>query len=298
VLEETLVTQIVDKLNVNNEPEQKLIEKTLETLEQLGMLNLPYQGERQGANAQSGTFALSLKEYLKMDFEEQKRVQLKAYEEHQDWIEQELRLRNAEWMVVCNGKIIRDSQRLNDYPSDDELMKIGKKFNRIPFVFVKTPLIEETPWAQVSPWDYYPTVEILLGKADWDKEELLHKGEVIIADLDTGCPYIFTSYDEALAKRYILPSPFRHAQARYHLGIRYLFYIATFTIGVQDANGKLKCQNMAIHCVENWPRSPFCHINPERKALVGRNLFLEFLLTLKLSGRTKSSVICCVNGNI
>lgn len=151
MLEETLIQKIVDKLNIKDEPEQKLVEKTLEVLEQLRMLKYlsqkPDMGKRQPpapfSKGESGTFALSLEEYLKMDSEAQKRIQLKAYEEHQGWIEYELRLRNAEWIIVCNGEVIKVSQRLDEYPSDDELMEIGKRFNRIPFVFVKTPLIEE-----------------------------------------------------------------------------------------------------------------------------------------------------------
>ena len=178
MLEETLIKKIVDKLDVKDGSEQKLVEKTLAALEQLRMLKYLSQSPDMG---KSGIFALSLEEYLEMEPDEQKRIQLKVYEEHQDWIEDELRLRNAEWIIVCNGEVIKVSQRLDEYPSDDELMEIGKRFNRIPFVFVKTPLIEEIAWAQVGDWDYYPTLEIILGKAGCREETLIQQGETIVA---------------------------------------------------------------------------------------------------------------------
>jgi hypothetical protein len=304
MLEETLIQEIADKLNIKDELEQKLVEKTLEALEQLRMLkHLPQKPDMGGqrglskggqggcGKGESGTFALSLEEYLEMDSEEQKRIQLKSYEEHQDWIEYELQLRNAEWIIVCNGEVIKFSQHFDEYPSDDELMEIGKRFNRIPFVFVKTPLIEEIAWAQVSAWDYYPTLEIILGKAGCREETLIQQGETIIADLDTGCPYIFVNYDEVLAKQYILPGPFRYAQARYHLGVRYLFYVIKLAIGIRDVNGALKCMDIPVHCVENWLHSPFCYVNTKRKALAGRNLLLKFPLMVKLSGKARSSIV-------
>lgn len=65
-------------------------------------------------------------------------------------------------------------------------MATGKKSGLIPFVFIRTPLIEESRWSVLKGLDYYPTLSIAVGKFGTSMEDLPSEGVMIEADFDTG----------------------------------------------------------------------------------------------------------------
>jgi hypothetical protein len=93
--------------------------------------------------AAADLFKLSFDDYLAMSDDERDAIALRAYQTLDAWIEAELKKRKAEWILVCGGQVIESSPTLRNYPPGEKIMQIGRQRGLVPFVFVKTPLIEE-----------------------------------------------------------------------------------------------------------------------------------------------------------
>lgn len=59
------------------------------------------------------------------------------------WIDEEMKRRGWMWIVICGGEVVAGSPLVSDFPDEEQLIEIGKKYNRIPFVYGKTVLPEE-----------------------------------------------------------------------------------------------------------------------------------------------------------
>ena len=79
--------------------------------------------------------------------------------------------------------------------------------------------------------------------------------------------------------------PIDQAHFRSHLSQLYSFHVLPVVIGVTDEQGSIKIQDFHALCVHNWQNSPLCLVNPNREALAGRNLLLEFPSRVELDGR-------------
>lgn len=83
---------------------------------------------------------------------------------HGDWIKKKLMETGAQSIVVCDHKVIFTSQNRYE-PSDEELLKMEKQIGKPCYVIAGEPLIEErSGWSDLGRGDYYPTLEIYLGK--------------------------------------------------------------------------------------------------------------------------------------
>ncbi len=89
------------------------------------------------------TFLMPFEDYLALSDEARDNIQLYAYDNYREWIDEELARRDARWMLVCGGKILEWSPKLDDYPSDEKMEAIGMQSGYAPFVFMANPLIEE-----------------------------------------------------------------------------------------------------------------------------------------------------------
>ncbi len=103
---------------------------------------------------------LSLESYRGSSGEEKDRFHIKVYEENEAWIARELDERGAEWILVLGGEVRRWSSTLDDYPSPKELSDFAAQERQIPFVFVRSHVIEETVWLSLGDSDYYPTLQL------------------------------------------------------------------------------------------------------------------------------------------
>ena len=101
------------------------------------------QAAEQPPDAAADLFELSFDDYLAMSDEERDAIALHAYQTLETWIDAELEKRKAEWILVCGGQVIESSPTLRNYPLGEKIMQIGRQRGLVPFVFVKTPLIEE-----------------------------------------------------------------------------------------------------------------------------------------------------------
>ena len=65
------------------------------------------------------------------------------------------------------------------------------------------------------------------------------------------------------------------------------YHLRNLLIGVRTVTGTFLTQTTKATCIRNWRESPLCLVNPQREALAGRNLLLEFPLRLELDGAAK-----------
>lgn len=191
-------------------------------------------------------------------------------------------------IILCDGKIVHASSH---EPSDEEIRNLEKKLGKVCYVLTEDP-IEECPWSPVGNADYYPTIDVFIGNADWREKKVFDQGLKIASDFDTGNPDIaaFSSEDLNL----IQPRAERLIRRAFHLGRHYDYYLATLKIGIQDASNARRCLQKACRSVLSWielENNPFLLANPKRKGFVGRDLMLNFPLSILLSGKNKQSKV-------
>lgn len=236
-------------------------------------------------------FLISFEDYLALSDEEGEKLKLLAYEKYQYWIYYELASRRARWMLVCGGKIIEWSSKLDDYPSNEKREALGKQIGYAPWTFIANPVIEETYWAAVAADDFYPSVSITVGAKSCEEEKITQAGLQFDADLDTGSGNIILDYSLIRSKNIIENQYGKIAESGKHLGFPYTCHVLPVKIAIIDESGKLTSRIMSAYCVRNWGQSPFCFVNPIRKALVGRSLLYEFPLRVELDGGNRTTKI-------
>jgi hypothetical protein len=155
---------------------------------------------------QKDFFEMSFEEFCHLTEEEQWQIHQRVFEEKKAWIAEQLKAHQAEWMLVVGGQVEQTSSTLDDLPTKAEVYKIGEAKGFAPYVFVRDALIEEiasSPWIQVSEKDYYPTIQVFVGKQEWDNEKLDASENVLIADFDTGSPVVVLDKDELVEHEWI-----------------------------------------------------------------------------------------------
>ncbi len=237
-------------------------------------------------------FKISFEEYLALSGDERRDIRLSGYSKFRNWIEEELQRRQAEWMIVIGGKIIQTGQTLDDYPSRDKLYKIGRQFDRIPFVFIANPVIEESSWAALPKNDFYPGLSITVQADDSQSSQ---NRLALQADFDTGSLNMFFDYDNVVEEHVIDDQPNEETQEGLHLSRKYHFHILTAKISIADETGKILSGNFSALCVHDWRQSPLCITNPSRKALVGRKLLLRLPIRIELNGQERSTKIFAIS---
>jgi hypothetical protein len=146
----------IDQLRMKVERIGQELAEVQRELDQLSPQELAVIQERLAARQQAAeppsslsadVFALPFNDYLALSDEEWEAVQRRAYQTHQPWIDAELERQGAEWVLVCSGEVLEASPTLRNYPSREKLMQIGQQQERVPFVFVREPLVEESAWS-------------------------------------------------------------------------------------------------------------------------------------------------------
>jgi len=274
------VFQTVDRLN---DAELELLRRRIERSH--SKKSLPHS--RGYPEEAAELFTIPFDTYRVMSQDERDAVAFRAYKILDRWIDEELKKRHAKWMLVCGGEILESSPEFLEYPSSDKLIMVGKERGLIPFVFIYTPLIEESSWSILSRNDYYPTLPLTIGKFGTTAERLASEGVPIKADFDTGSPDLLLDYDQMVSNGVIRAMPIEHAHYRPHLGEYFRAYLLPVVIGVNDHRGKTITIQFGAIFVRNWRQSSLCFVNPAREALAGRNLILKFPLKIELAGEKK-----------
>lgn len=207
-------------------------------------------------------FFLTFKEFVKLSEDEQSAWRHRILDLEKDWLDAELAKRNAEWILVIGGKIVRWSSSLEKLPKKNEVYRLAKSRGVAPFIFVKDILIEElggeysksSAWSKISLSDFYPTITLYIGNSNWTDEQIVLKGKHVVADFDTGCPVLI--FDEAEMDETIL-SDMELQLSSLHLNQPYDYRVSKVKVAVLTKDGKLKAMPFLIRLVRKWRKSPF-----------------------------------------
>jgi hypothetical protein len=286
IIAEPSLEQVLKKLSTLRSEELELVEKQLASTKKNNKAS-----SSPGTLLEDEMFLIPFEEYLALSEDECDEVQMQAYEKYRSWIYDELEKRGAQWMLVCGGKIIESSPTLDDYPSDEKMYALGKQLGYAPLVFIANPVIEESYWVVLPKNDFYPSLSITIGSADWDEAELQEKGIAMNADFDTGAASLWFDYNQLLAENLIKRQRFKRTHPGYHFGRQYNCYALPIQVAMVDEAGRTVSTIVSVLCVLNWQQSPLCIVNPSRKALVGRKLLLGLPIRIELSGQKRSTKI-------
>ncbi len=181
------VFQTVDHLNLNDlNLLRERIEQSRQQKTRIDTRPVPTQATE--------LFNLHFDYYLSLSENERDALVFQAYKTLEPWIEQELKSHHAQWMLVCGGEILEFSSKLLEYPSPEKLANLGKGHNRIPFVFIRTPIIEEATWSSLLDDDYYPSLPLRIGKFGITLSEFKSEAVEIEADFDTGASHLLLEF--------------------------------------------------------------------------------------------------------
>jgi hypothetical protein len=83
--------------------------------------------------------SLAFDRYLALPDAERELLQLRAYRVNRARILSELETRRAGWLLVCNGEVLSASPSLQESPSRERLLQIGRERGQVPFLFAREP---------------------------------------------------------------------------------------------------------------------------------------------------------------
>lgn len=214
---------------------------------------------------------LSLEDYEKLSIPQRCEQKKRLKEHNQRWLRETFSKLEAAWLVVVNGEVIAWGKSLKDLPLARQNVEVAKRTGKFPFVFVNDDFmtIEESysAWALTNEaGDYYPSIPIVLatdlGRLDG------------VGDFDTGAARSFADYDFLVSQQVILPEAGDDYEISRHLSQLFNYVTKPMQFELYTAFGQIRTLVGKIHCVLNWRHSPFVKINPDRVALIGRDLLL------------------------
>jgi hypothetical protein len=217
---------------------------------------------------------LTLDEYERLSPKERGMLQWRLKEQNHLWLKNKFSELKAAWLVVIDGEVIDWGKSLKNLPMARQNVEVSQRTGKFPFVFINDDLmaIEESnsAWhATNDPGDYYPTLPVTLSSASNVVE--------LVGDFDTGSSGTFVDYDFLRDRNLIQPEVGDYYEISRHLNQSFHGVAKSLRFKLSSKTGETFAFEAMIYCVSDWQTSPFVKINPDRVALVGRDL----LLTLK-----------------
>ena len=171
-------------------------------------------------------------------------------------------------------RVVRTSSDGGPIPAREELIAYGEEYDRIPFLFVRPPIVEETTWVKTREKqvgsgadDYYPTLECTV-KHDG-------KSHALVGDFDTGA--VVSSIGSDFVPIDPLFDPLGKSK---HLDIEFKYSIKQITLLLTDESKNVHSSDLYVYVIDDWwgkkRRSPFVMVNPRRSMLVGRDVLQAF----------------------
>jgi CheY-like chemotaxis protein len=198
---------------------------------------------------------------------------------HKHWILPELQRRGYVWGVVCGQGLVKGSPDIFDFPGEKELDEIGNSQNLLPFAY-SNPLPVESIGSRAE-WagtryenDHFPRVSIRIDD--------LH-----IEDFDTGAIQTHVSDD------LVRPGLFERTgwTIQEHLGREFQWKTKRIVLTLLGHDGSVRQAEVPVRVVKKWENSPFVHVNPERKILVGRDILRAFKVEIVLNSLDRSTEV-------
>lgn len=214
---------------------------------------------------------LTLEEFERLSMQERALLQRRLREQNQRWLQEKFEELGVAWLAVVDGKIIASGKTRKTKPLPPQTLEISQRTGKFPFIFAndKLMVIEEgvTAWQTTTqPGDYYPSFQLKIG-SDAAFE--------VIGDLDTGSTHTFFDYDSLIAQNIIRPEARDYLEIHHHLNRPFVYVDKLVRIELPAAPDETRFLETLICCVQDWQTSPFVKINPNRTALIGRDIMLE-----------------------
>ena len=80
-------------------------------------------------------FQVDFKSYEAMATEAKQSLRILALRKYGNWIEAQLRAHNATWILCLGQNVVEHGQDIENSPSDQHLLRLGIKHDRVPWVF-------------------------------------------------------------------------------------------------------------------------------------------------------------------
>lgn len=210
-------------------------------------------------------------EYRSLPPHDRVSLQKRLKEQNALWLREQFSKRKAAWLVVVDGEVIACGETLANLPLAPQHAETARKTGKFPFVFINDDhiVIEENAshWhATNAPNDFYPTIPMSLSSSFTAIE--------IVGDFDTGASHSFADYDLLRARNLIRPEEDGYYEFSLHLSQPYHYIAKSLRFQLTARAGHTYVLDAKLHCVPDWQKSPFVRINPNRVALVGRDLLL------------------------
>ncbi len=266
MITETVLKQVRDRLGPLNGQAEQAVAEAVEIIRQMS--------EPPSAPITEDSFKgenVSLDEYESWSDDQQRRYQVEAKKANANWIERKLQELNAAWLIVLDEKIVAHGPALRTFPHEEEFEKLCEKTGKFPFVIFSPRifLIEESaPWHTTKlSGDAYPTLHINL-KTNATATELE-------ADFDTGAVDTYLDLDLLVQRGLIKVKRIDIKDESSHLGQTFGYITKSIWLEIKAQDGQRRQTRIYAICVENWKKSPFVAVNPNRTALVGRDAMLQ-----------------------
>ncbi len=204
---ETVIEKVRKELGPLNAQAEQAVLATFKVMQGASRLDMPALSHESAFVGENITLA----EYVALPREERRRYLDGAEPPNQAWIEKQLARLQASWIMVADGKVILHGATMQNYPEDEDFLKLCERCGKYPFVFFH-PLVhaieENAGWHKtIQPGDAYPTLALTLSN---DSNHLS-----FVADLDTGSLNSFCDLNLLEKNKVIEALPYhseRHAQ--------------------------------------------------------------------------------------
>lgn len=168
-----------------------------------------------------------------------------------------MKSKSLDWICFVGHEVVDGGKDLTDFPDLSKKEKIAKQHGKMPFLYTKPIICEET-FQESLLLDYYPTYTL----------DFKEKGHGVV-NFDTGTNRTLIS-DEI-----ITPEPGSGFQYAIHLGKTYKYYTNKKKINVYSDDGSETGEiEMPVTIIENWNKSPWTRVNKNRKGILARDIFL------------------------
>ncbi|MCS7265783.1 MAG: hypothetical protein NZ805_13230 [Armatimonadetes bacterium] len=257
---EEIVAEVEKAIGPLNERDKQVIEAVTDLIQK--KLALPTEPKWQGENP-------PLEQMLKLTDEERIRIMDELADANRDWLERKRIELGARWMLVVDGQILAHGPTFENYPSDEEIEDLCRRTGKM-LLFHEAPLLieEVSLWsATIYPADFYPTLPVTFTGNGQSTD--------VVADFDTGSPDCVVDADMLASQGIIQIAPFTPWRRSSHLGQDFWYTRRSIEISLTAEDGTRSSVIHRVLCVRNWRQSPFVAINPNRVALVGRDLCLS-----------------------
>jgi hypothetical protein len=228
---------------------------------------------------------LTLEEFAALSDQEANRITNEAYEANHEWVDREWQQRGAIWIAVIDGEVIASSPRIN-FPNGPRIRELGAATGKQAFIFVDKSrfVIEESVgWnATRHAGDYYPTVPLTV------VHESASSSVSLVAHFDTGSNYTYLPFEGLAEQGVVQRDPNEKGVEFFHLGEPF-FCLSRFVRAQLENSSPLQEQDVV--CVLDWQSSPFVQVNPQRAALVGRDLPAAMQSKIELDFEARTTMV-------